>query len=213
MTVTFEGVPAAALDFYDDLEVDNTKTFWAENKHRYDEFVAAPMREIAEAVAEEFGQAKIFRPYRDVRFAKDKTPYKTHQGLFIALGPATGYYLQVGAPGITTGAGFYDASPARIASLRDAIDHDQFGPELERIVAELEADGWVRGGDRLKTSPRGYDPDHPRIDLLRHKSLTVRRERGFGPDVIDTPGLLDVVRDDWRQAQPLLDWVGLHVRG
>ncbi len=119
--MTFDGFPEAALDFYDDLEADNTKTFWTENRHRYDEFVAAPAKAFVAALGDEFGQAKIFRPYRDVRFAKDKTPYKTHQGIFVAIGPALGYYLQIGAPGIATGAGFYDASPARVASLREAI--------------------------------------------------------------------------------------------
>ncbi|WP_229054519.1 DUF2461 domain-containing protein [Aeromicrobium sp. Leaf350] len=211
--MTFDGFPEAALDFYDDLEGDNTKTFWTENRHRYDEFVAAPAKAFIAAIGDEFGQAKAFRPYRDVRFSKDKTPYKTHQGIFTAIGPALGYYLQVSAPGIVTGAGFYDASPARVASLRDAIVHDTFGAELESIVEALESAGWERGGQRLKTSPRGYDAEHPRIDLLRHKTLTVRRERGFGPDVVGTAALLDVVRADWRETQPLLDWVALHVRG
>jgi len=211
--MAFDGFPDAALDFYDDLEADNSKTFWTEHKHRYDEFVAAPMKAFAAAVTDEFGQPKIFRPYRDVRFSKDKRPYKTHQGMVVATGPATGYYLQVGAAGITTGAGFYEASPARVASLREAIVHETFGADLERIVEGMESAGWLRGGGRLKTSPRGYDAGHPRIDLLRHTSLTIRRERGFGPDVVGTPALLDVVRSDWREAQPLLDWVALHVRG
>jgi len=77
----FEGFPVAALDFYDDLEVDNTKSFWEAHKHIYTESVLAPMKALAAALAEEFGAAKIYRPYRDVRFAKDKTPYKTHQSL------------------------------------------------------------------------------------------------------------------------------------
>ncbi len=122
--MVFDGFPEAALDFYDDLEADNTKTFWTENRHRYDEHVAAPAKAFVAALGDEFGQAKIFRPYRDVRFSKDKTPYKTHQGIFVAIGPSLGYYVQVGAPGIATGAGFYDASPARVASLREAIVHD-----------------------------------------------------------------------------------------
>ena len=62
------------------------------------------------------------------------------------------------------------------------------------------------GGDRLKTTPRGYDADHPRIALLRHKTLTVGRDLGFGPE-ISTPKLLDLVRKDWRAYRPLVDWV------
>ena len=74
----FQGFPVAALDFYDDLEVDNTKSFWEAHKHVYAESVKAPMTALCAALEPEFGKAKIFRPYRDVRFAKDKTPYKTH---------------------------------------------------------------------------------------------------------------------------------------
>ena len=90
--MTFEGFPVAALDFYDDLEVDNTKAFWEEHRHVYEEAVKAPMVALAAALEDEFGAAKIFRPYRDVRFSKDKTPYKTHQGAFVAVAPATGYF-------------------------------------------------------------------------------------------------------------------------
>ncbi|MCW2831534.1 MAG: hypothetical protein JWP31_2226 [Aeromicrobium sp.] len=208
----FTGFPVAALDFYDDLEMDNTKTFWDAHKETYATAVAAPMKALTAALAEEFGDAKIFRPYRDVRFAKDKTPYKTHQGAFVARGPATGYYVQVGAPGVRVGVGFYEASGARLASVREAIVHDRHGPELEQILAQLEGAGWERGGDRLKTSPRGYDPDHPRIDLLRHRSMTLGKAYGFEP-FVHTPELLDHVRADWREATPFVDWVLAHAKG
>ena len=112
----FHGFPVAALDFYDDLEMDNTKSFWEKHKHVYDEAVKAPMQALMAALTPEFapdGQtAKIFRPYRDVRFAKDKTPYKTHQGAYVAVAPSTGWYVQVSAAGVRTGAGFYEASGA-----------------------------------------------------------------------------------------------------
>ena len=113
--MSFTGFPAAALDFYDDLEMDNTKTFWTEHKHVYEESVRAPMAALLAELEEEFGTAKLFRPYRDVRFAKDKTPYKTHQGAFIDVAPATGWYVQVSAPGVRVAAGFYEASSERLA--------------------------------------------------------------------------------------------------
>ncbi|MGZ5371976.1 DUF2461 family protein, partial [Aeromicrobium sp.] len=72
--VDFTGFPEAALDFYDDLEVDNTKAFWEAHKSTYANAVAAPMKALTAALEDEFGAAKVFRPYRDVRFAKDKTP-------------------------------------------------------------------------------------------------------------------------------------------
>jgi len=205
----FTGFPVAALDFYDDLEVDNTKSYWEKHKTTYAECVKAPMTALCAALEPEFGQPKVFRPYRDVRFAKDKTPYKTHQGAFVAAGPATGWYVEVSARGVRTGAGFYEASSERLASFRSAIDDKRTGTELERIVAALVADGWSVGGDTLKTSPRGYAADHPRIELLRHKSLFLQHSHGFEP-VIHTPELLDLVRDDWRALRPLVEWVADH---
>ncbi|MGC5259376.1 DUF2461 domain-containing protein [Gordonia sp. DT218] len=207
--MTFEGFPEAALDFYDDLEMDNTKTFWESHKEVYRSAVADPMHELTDALADEFGPAKIFRPYRDVRFSKDKTPYKIHQGAFVGLGPATGYYVQIGAPGLRVGAGFYEASTERLAALRAAVDHDRHGADLERLLKKLAKAGWEIGGDKLKTSPRGWDADHPRIDLLRHKSLTVGRDYGF-EDVIHTAALVDRIRTDWRATTPLVEWVVRH---
>ena len=202
----FSGFPVAALDFYDDLEVDNTRSFWAAHKGVYEEAVRAPMTALVGALSGEFGPAKVFRPYRDVRFAKDKTPYKDHQGGFVPAGPGAGWYVEVGAPGVRVGAGVYHAESPRLAAIRSAIDHDVHGPALERILTRLENEGWKREGERLRTTPRGWSADHPRIDLLRHKSLYVHRSYGFD-DVVHTPELLDRVRADWRAARPLVEWV------
>jgi uncharacterized protein (TIGR02453 family) len=202
----FTGFPVAALDFYDDLEMDNTKSFWTAHKHVYDSAVKAPMTALVTALEPEFGQAKIFRPYRDVRFAKDKTPYKTHQGAYVAVGPSTGWYVQIGAAGVRVGFGFYDASTARLSAIRDAIADDKGGRRLRTILNRLEKQGWELGGERLKTSPRGYDADHPRIELLRHKSMTLGRSYGFEP-VIHTAELLEMVRTDWRAGRPFVEWV------
>ena len=205
MSAAFEGFPAAALDFYDDLEVDNTRSFWEAHKHVYAESVLAPFKALTAALEPEFGTAKIFRPYRDVRFSKDKTPYKTHQGAFVGVGEATGYYVELSPRGVRTGGGFYHAPSDRLAAFRAAIVHDRFGPELERLLGQIEADGFEIGGETLKTTPRGFDGDHPRIGLLRHKSLTAGRSLGFEP-VIHTAELLDVVREDWRSLRPLTEW-------
>ncbi len=202
----FKGFPEAALDFYDDLELDNTKSFWESHKHVYDEAVKAPMLALTGALAEEFGTAKVFRPYRDVRFAKDKTPYKNHQGAFVAVGPATGWYVEVGSPGVRVGAGWYHAEGKDLARIRQAIDTEHSGQELERIVATLQEDGFEVFGEQLKTTPRGYDAAHPRIDLLRYKSLALSKSYGFGKP-IQSPELLDQVRDDWRALRPFVEWV------
>ena len=202
----FDGIPEAALDFYDDLEMDNTRSFWADHKDVYQRAVREPMTALAKALEPEFGEAKVFRPHRDVRFAKDKTPYKTHQGVFVPVGPSTGYYVQVAAPGVRVSVGFYEASGPRLGRIREAVADDRRGSDLERILARLTGAGWTLGGDRLKTSPRGYAADHPRIELLRHRSMTLSRSYGFEP-FIHTPELLDRVRADWRDASPFVTWV------
>ena len=209
MTAGFTGFPVAALDFYDDLEVDNTKSFWEKHKAVYADAVKAPMTALCEALGKEFGEAKIFRPYRDVRFAKDKTPYKTHQGAFVRVADATGWYIELSPRGVRTGGGYYHAETARLAALRQAIAHDTYGAELAKITRGLERKGFTIGGDVLKTTPRGYDKDHPRIELLRHKSVIASRVIGFEP-VIHTPELLALVRKDWRATRPLVEWAQRH---
>jgi len=204
--VEFTGFPVAALDFYDDLEVDNTKSFWDAHKAVYDEQVKAPMVALTDALAQEFGDAKIFRPYRDVRFAKDKTPYKTHQGAFVGVAPATGWYVEVAAGGVRIGGGTYHAESSDLSLIREGMAEEKSGKRLERILRDLERGGFEISGEQLKTAPRGYDKDHPRIDLLRHKSLLGMRSYGFEP-VVHTPELLDRVRDDWRRLRPLVSWM------
>ena len=204
--MTFEGFPVAALDFYDDLEMDNTRSFWEANKAVYAESVVAPMKALVAALEPEFGAAKVFRPYRDVRFAKDKTPYKTHQGAFVGVGPATGWYVEVSARGVRTGAGFYNVEPTILAAFRDAIVDDASGARLRRILTKLEKSGFEVSGEQLKTAPRGYDREHPRIGLLRRKQLFVGRMIGFEA-VIHTAEVADLIRDDWRASKPLIDWL------
>jgi uncharacterized protein (TIGR02453 family) len=207
--VEFTGFPEAALDFYDDLERDNTRSFWQAHRDVYETCVRQPMVALAAGLEREFGAAKVFRPYRDVRYAKDKTPYKDHQGAFVEAGPATGWYVEVGAPGVRVAVGYYHAEPEQLARIRAAIDADASGNDLDRIVATLTRRGWTVGGDRLKTSPRGYAADHPRIELLRHRSLTLSRSYGFEP-VIHSAELLRLVQRDWRAGRPLVEWVRAH---
>src|SRR5689334_9329647 len=147
--MSFEGFPEAALDFYDDLELDNTKSFWEAHKSVYNDAVKKPMLELTAALEDEFGPAKIFRPFRDVRFAKDKSPYKTHQGAYVATGPSTGYYIQVGAAGVFVGAGFYEASSARLAVIRESMVDEAHGGQLVSLLTRLEKAGWKIGGETL----------------------------------------------------------------
>src|SRR6478735_8902887 len=100
--MAFSGWPEEALDFYDGLAADNTKTYWTANKSVYEERVLGPMAELVEELAPDFGETKIFRPYRDVRFSQDKTPYKTHIAAMVGSG-----YVQLSADGLAAGDGMY----------------------------------------------------------------------------------------------------------
>jgi uncharacterized protein (TIGR02453 family) len=208
----FAGFPEAVLDFYDDLEMDNTRSFWEGHRGVYEESVRAPMVALLAALEPEFGPGKAFRPYRDVRYARDKTPYKIHQGGFVQRAESTGWYIQVGARGVDVGAGFYAADSAALHRFREAVADERTGEQLRQLVADLESAGWQVGGDRLRTRPRGYDGDHLRIELLRHRSLTVGRSYGFEP-VVHTPQLFDRVRADWAAAHDLVEWVTEHATG
>ena len=203
--MSFDGFPDEGLVFYEGLEADNSKTFWTRHKPDYEAHVKTPMLALLEELAPEFGTAKVFRPYRDVRFAKDKTPYKNHQGAIVQVGAATGYYVQVGSPGVRVSGGYYHADGPDLARIRTAIDAEHSGEELERIVSRLRRKGFEVRGDQLKTSPRGYPADHPRIELLRYKSMSMTK--GYGFENLDTPDLLDRVRKDWRALRPLVEWV------
>ncbi|WP_040798290.1 DUF2461 domain-containing protein [Nocardia higoensis] len=202
----FGGFPLAGLDLYEDLEVDNSKTFWTAHKHVYEQAVRDPMQALTAELEAEFGTAKIFRPYRDVRFAKDKSPYKTHQGAVAGTAPGVGWYVQIGAAGLFVSGGFYRGSAEQLAQFRRTVDDDIRGPELEAILGSLTGAGFSLGGETLKTKPKGYAADHPRIALLRHKSLTCSRHFG-APEWLPTPETADHVRQAWSALRPLVEWL------
>ncbi len=202
--MTFAGFPIAALDFYEDLEADNSKAFWTAHKDVYDTCVRAPMQALAAELEPEFGPAKLFRPYRDVRFSKDKSPYKTAQGAVVRAGAGTGWYMQINAAGLYLGGGFYDGTPEQLARLRTSIDDDVRGPELAALLDTAVGAGFTLGGETLKTRPKDYAADHPRIALLRHKSITLGRDLGC-PDWLSTPRTAAEVRDAWRALRPVVE--------
>ncbi|KAF0848682.1 DUF2461 domain-containing protein [Nocardia caishijiensis] len=208
----FTGFPLAGLDFYEDLEADNSKAFWTAHKQTYDDAVRAPMVALTAELTAEFGEARVFRPYRDVRFSADKTPYKTHQGAVVHLAPGVGWYVQISAAGLSVGGGCFRPEPSALAALRATIDNDVRGRELEHILATITAAGYVLGGEQLKTRPKGYPADHPRLALLRHKSLIVRREHG-APDWLETPAAVTEVRRAWNELRPLVEWLAAVLEG
>jgi uncharacterized protein (TIGR02453 family) len=207
--MAFSGWPEEALDFYDGLAADNSKSYWTEHKALYEEKVLRPMTDLTEELAAEFGEAKIFRPYRDVRFSSDKSPYKTH--IAAVIGGAG--YIQLSAEGLGAGAGMWEMNPEQLARYRAAVAGDRLGAELEQICAEIEkADITVHGHGVLKSAPRGYPADHPRITLLRYKGLTAWKQWPVEP-WLESALAKDRLISFFRTARPLRSWLTGNVRG
>ena len=205
--MTFHGWTDAVLDFYEGLELDNSKAYWQAHKAVYDEQVRGPMEELLAELADEFGAPKLFRPYRDVRFSADKTPYKTT----VSGTLAGGGYVQLSADGLAAASGTYVFAPDQLARYRRAVDADLPGEALERIVAEVRARGLtITSVGSLATAPRGYPRDHPRIELLRLKGLATWKAWPVEP-WLSTAAAKDRVVTLLRDSAPLRGWLDTHV--
>ena len=206
MTTRFAGFGDEAYDFYLGLGADNSKAYWTEHKQVYDSAVREPMQALLDQLAPAFdGTPSLFRPYRDIRFSKDKTPYKTHQGALLNVAPGIGYYLSLDADGLHVGGGFFPQQREQTVRFRAAIDSAATGPELEAIVARLEKRGFEIGGAQVRTRPRGVPADHPRLDLMRREHLTAGR--AVAPAVGEDAGFATVLTKYWREITPLVGWV------
>lgn len=204
----FTGIPERAFSFYAELSANNTKAWWAEHKSEYETFVREPLTALCGALEDEFGPAKVYRPYRDARFSKDKAPMKDHQGAVVHIEDHVGYYLQVSASGLMVAGGWYAPRGRQLERFRAAVD-SAAGAQLEIIVAGLGTSFEINGNS-LKTRPKGFDAEHPRIQLLRHRMLTASKQYG-GVEWVGTSQALKKVRDDWRALQPMLEWLADHV--
>ncbi|WP_412538175.1 DUF2461 domain-containing protein [Longispora sp. K20-0274] len=197
-----------AFAFYEGLTADNSKAYWTGHRATYDTEVRAPFVALLEELAPAFGggRVSVFRPYRDVRFSTDKSPYKLHQGGFVELAPSVGYYMQLDADGLLIGGGFHAVDRAQTARYRAAVDDPTTGPALVRIAAAVEKAGFELGGDQVRTRPRGVPADHPRLDLMRREFLTAGRHVSAA-EAVALADLVPVVSKGWKVLRPLLDWI------
>ena len=204
--MAFRGWPIEAVEFYEGLEADNSKVYWQDHREIYERQVKAPREELLTELADEFGPGTMFRPYRDVRFSADKSPYKTTCAARIGAG-----YVSFSAEGLSAGSGLYMPDPAALQRFRTAVDDPDSGTELDGIVADLRAAGYqITAHDVLKTAPRGYPTDHPRIELLRHKGLAMMKSWPVGA-WLGTRKAKDRVVTTLRAAVPLEHWLDRHV--
>jgi uncharacterized protein (TIGR02453 family) len=210
MTAPFRGWSPAALEFYRRLEADNTRAFWQAHKAVYEDEVRAPFEAFAELVADEFGELDIFRPYRDVRFSRNKEPYKTRCYGAIRGEGGVSYYVELSARGLVAAAGHWMMDRDQLDRYRHAVDDDEAGAELAAIVAALPKKKLSIEGPSLKTAPRGWPRDHPRIELLRRQSVAALRR--FEPQPwLATRAAARHITGTWRAAAPLGGWLARHV--
>lgn len=202
----FGGFPPAAFEFYERLTADNSRAFWQANKATYESAVKAPMVELC-AELDTYGQFHVFRPNNDLRFAKDRPPYKTGQAAVSESKAGCGYYVQLSAEGLTVGAGYYMMAKDQLERFRDAVDDDVDGPEIEALTGELVRAGYSLGAhDELKTAPRGFAKDHPRIGMLRRSGLMAFRS--WPPAMwMHSRKAASTVRDTWETSGALCAWL------
>jgi uncharacterized protein (TIGR02453 family) len=204
--MAFRGWKAEALEFFEGLEADNSKGYWEAHKDVYETSVRAPMEALLEELEPEFGDGKVFRPYRDVRFSADKSPYKTNIAAVVGEG-----YLSLSADGLGAGCGMWEMAPDQLERYREAVAADPSGEELTDVVAGVRKAGVdVMPHGELKTAPRGYPKDHPRIELLRYKGVIAWKH--WPPAAwLGTAKAKDRLVGVFRAAGPLNAWLERNV--
>ena len=209
MASGFRGWPEECQRFFIGLELDNSKRFFDANRNTYEDAVKAPMVALIGSLENDYGPGKVFRPNRDVRFSKDKSPYKTNIAGYAGMG-GNGGYISLDARGLTVASGRYEFTPEQLTKFRKKVAAESTGVPLAAIVAKLEKDGYEIGGEELKRVPAGLPQDHPRERLLRRKLLYVYKNFGLKPWLGSTAARKQIVRV-FTDAEPLNAWMKRNV--
>jgi uncharacterized protein (TIGR02453 family) len=210
----FAGFPPEAFAWFTGLEADNTKRWFDAHRETYDAAVRGQFEAMMDDLADDLGgEVKVFRQHRDIRFSTDKSPYKTrtYGVIFDRPDRAPTLYAQLSATGLFAGTGYYVLASDQLARFREAIADDRTGPALEKAVAAVEGAGVETYGEALKTAPRGYPRDHPRIVLLRHKSLIGGARLAPADDGIGRDAALRHARATWSACDPINAWLAANV--
>jgi uncharacterized protein (TIGR02453 family) len=202
----FNGFPHEALEFFEQLALSNNRDWFHAHKAVYERACREPMEQLVAELGADPASTKISRVNRDIRFSRNKAPYRT----YIAAG-FDGNYISLSPAGLYVGAGLYKPEPAALARLRSAIDSNESGPPLQRIVTSLRRkDYQVDTHEKLASTPRGYSADHPRIELLRMKDIFAGK--AFPPEAwFSTRSALDRIKRVLTDIRPLADWLQVYV--
>jgi uncharacterized protein (TIGR02453 family) len=212
--MAFTGFSARVREFFSGLEADNSREYFEAHRAFFTECVRDQMLALLDELAEPFGasEVKLFRQNRVIRFSPDKSPYKTNTYGILRGSPlaAQGLYASISARGLVAGSGYHVMARDQLERYREAVDDDRHGTELRDLADQATRDGLELWGDSLATAPRGYPKDHPRIELLRRRSLALGAVREC-PSGISREDALDFVAGVWRSAAPVTGWLDAHV--
>ena len=206
------GFTPRATAFFSDLEEDNSREFWTANKAVFEQEVKEPMAALVDSLPEAYQPFKVFRMNRDVRFSADKSPYKTQHGAAHETA-GTVYYVHLDANGLMAACGAYMMAPDQLERYREAVARDDSGAELQAILGELTGRGLEIGhgmSEPLKTAPRGYPRDHPRVDLLRQKAVSAHR-RLTGAGLRNATAVRDFVVETFESCGRMNDWIAANI--
>ncbi|WP_413512495.1 DUF2461 domain-containing protein [Myroides odoratus] len=195
------------------IDKNNNKPWFAENKPQVDAVfteVKGFFKNVFDqmAVVDEVDLFHVHRLYRDVRFSKDKTPYKTYFGLHIGRKKPLlrgGYYISIEPGKSFVGGGFWEPNKDDLLRIRKEIELDD--SELRAIIANpvfVKAFGELTG-EELKTAPKGFDKEHPAIDLLRKKQFLVMRS--FTDKEVLQPNFITEVIQTFEAMKPFFDYM------
>jgi len=200
--------PPEALEFLRELEDNNDRGWFKANRARYDNYLVEPARELAASLAH-LGEPRFFRPYNDARF-HHRPPIKEQLGVAIGYGGAGGYYVELSLDGLLVGAGLHHPASDQLERFRQAIDDGRRARGFEQAITTATAAGLELIEPELKRAPRGYPQDHPRIDRLRLKNITLFRRHPL-KRWLHQKGCIERVRTELEAAQPLVRWLAKHV--
>ena len=225
MSNEFNGFPKAGLQFLSDLAENNNREWFTAHKSDFQELLVKPAQAFISAMGPRLetlspnirydtrtnGSGSMTRIYRDTRFSKDKTPYKTWMGIAFWEGDGKknekpGYYFGLSQEGCGIHVGMYGFPKPLLEAYRNAVVDDELGPALEDILETIQAAGYAVEGKHYKRVPRGFDKEHPRADLLLYNTLYSSSPE-LAADVVTTPQIIDVCFDYFQQFAPLQQWL------
>ena len=223
----FSGFPIDVLKFLHELAENNDKAWFDANKRRYTDGVIANVPAFVAALGSRLqaeispkitydtrtnGAGSMMRIYRDTRFSRDKTPYKTNIAFAFWEGarkkmenPSFGFQFGTSGAGLYGGAWGFPKD--MLDAYRNAVADDVLGPQLEAAIASVQsAGGYEISGDKYKQMPRGFDPEQPRAELLKYKGLYAMSPQ-FDVQIVTTPELVDVCFEHCKNMAPLQQWL------